>query len=429
MSTTAPHANMLRLLLGALGATSACGASLIAPGCGAKVTVDGSSTTSTTTTGGGGAGGQATSSTSSISSSSGMPLDCKAHLVSTAMQAPPGTCGFDAGFFSLNYNCFSAPAAPATCAGAYTDACILSTYSCGLTQGGMSIACGPVNEIQGLCCYVIDGDCAVGRPFTVGGRARLGALVPGEGWRALLAPELSGLDAATRAALADAWGQEALFEHASIASFARFVMQLLALGAPAELVLSAQRALVEEHGHARACLGLASAYAGLALQPAALPIEGALDESGALAIVESLAREGCVAETVAALQARHACDEARDPVVKAALDGIAREETEHAALAWRALAWALERGDAAMRAAVRRVFADAEAHVSLGAITRLAGDEAAMRAHGYLPIEERRALAREALGRVIGPAATALLGARPDQRAPEASTASMVSFR
>jgi hypothetical protein len=421
MSTSAPHANLLRLLLGALGATSACGAALIAPGCGAKVTVD-----SSTTTGGGGAGGQAQSSSSS---SSGMPIDCKPNLVSTTMSAPPGTCGLDAGFFPLNFNCFVAPAAPATCA-AYTEACILSTYTCGFSQGGMSIACGPVNEIQGQCCYVIEGDCAVGRPFTVSGRARLATLVPGAGWGASLAPDLSGLDRATRAALADAWGQEALFEHASIASFARFVMQLLALGAPADLVLAAQRALVEEHAHARTCFGLASAYAGVALAPGALPIEGGLDESGgATAIVESLAREGCVAETVAALQARRACDEARDPVVKAALEAIAAEETEHAALAWRALAWALERGSDAMRAAVARVFADAEAHVALGAVTHLVGDEAAMRAHGYLPVEERRALAREALGRVVGPAASALLGARRDQRAAVASAASMVSLR
>jgi hypothetical protein len=111
-------------------------------------------------------------------------------------------------------------------------------------------------------------------------------------------------------------------------------------------------------------------------------------------------------------------------VVKAALGRIAEEEAEHAVLAWRALAWMLAAGTPAVRSAVAAVFSEAEVHTSLGAITDRAGDEAALRAHGYLPVEERRALAREALGRVVGPAATALLAYASDRTARSAASTS-----
>jgi hypothetical protein len=48
-------------------------------------------------------------------------------------------------------------------------------------------------------------------------------------------------------------------EHASVAAFARFTLDLLALGAPADLVQSAQQALGDEIAHAELCFGLAGA--------------------------------------------------------------------------------------------------------------------------------------------------------------------------
>ncbi|APR84057.1 Hypothetical protein A7982_09406 [Minicystis rosea] len=422
MSHAASHTRFLRLLLGAVGATTACTGALAGTGCGGKVVVDVATTGSGGTagsdpTGGAGgvftttisAGGALTTSVSvSVSTGTGGTLDCNQFLAQVTSPDPASTCA-GPNVFDVNVACFKQPPPPATCATAFSNDCILSTYSCGLQQFGDSIACGPLPKADGTCCYVITGDCPVGRPFTIDGKARLGALSRGDDWRVALAPDTT-MDATTRAALADAWGREALFEHASIASFARFVLQLLALGAPADLVADAQRALMDEHDHARTCLGLASAYAGVALRPGPLAVDDALaDCADPVAIAASLCREGCVAETIAALQAEHAHAEARDPVVKAALGRIAEQESAHAVLAWRALRWMIDAGRPEVRAAVARVFAEAEVHVSIGALTDLEGDVETMRAHGYLPIEERRALAREALGRVVGPAATALL--------------------
>jgi hypothetical protein len=432
MSTLSSRKHLFRVLLEAIGVGAGCTVAVI--GCGGEVVVPDGNAGGVGGTGGAGGAGTTGSSSSAVSTSSsssavstsvsatstsastGGSNDCTAYLKSSDQVQPQNTCA-DPDAYGVNLNCFVPPSPGASCDKTFTDDCILSTYSCGFSQGGWKIACGPFPGPSGTCCYVIEGDCAVGRPFTVEGVARLADLVPGEGFRDVLEPEIAPLDAMTRAALADAWGREALFEHASIASFARFVLELLAIGAPSDLVAAAQRALSDEHHHARLCFGLASAYRGEALSPGPLPIDGALGSSGDLpAIAASLAREGCVAETVAALQALLARDEARDPVVKAALARIADDEVEHAALAWRTLRWILDQGRSDVRSAVARVFAEAEAHVSLGAITDRPGDPAAMRAHGYLPIEERRALARGALGQIIGPAATALLAA-PASRA------------
>jgi hypothetical protein len=84
---------------------------------------------------------------------------------------------------------------------------------------------------------------------------------------------------------------------------------------------------------------------------------------------------------------------------------------EHALLAWRYLAWACENGDARLRVRLARVFERMNEHVGFGATTDLPASAAALRAHGYLTVDERRAIARSVLEHVIRPAARALLAA------------------
>jgi hypothetical protein len=135
-------------------------------------------------------------------------------------------------------------------------------------------------------------------------------------------------------------------EHASIAAFARFTLQLLALGAPAELVVASQRAMADETTHARMAFALASAYGEREVGPGALAIDGSLEGDDLDAFVATLLREGCIGETRAAVEAREELAEAPDPVVRAVLETIARDETRHAELAWRTLAWLLSSGRA-----------------------------------------------------------------------------------
>jgi len=441
MKHASDHATMLRLILGAVGVASISTAACA--GCG-SVVIDGVSSGSGTAGSGAVGGGGATSGAGTAGSNAGSGgasgnsgvtvgggagagggTGCPAPVSSVPVDMPqngPCSVGYEA-----EYICFSLPKPPATCEDLYPKACVLDAYSCGYQTYGDE-ACGPDLANPDACCYTVVGDCPIGRPFLVHGRARLGTVVSGDSgadrsWADRMEPDVSALDRETRRALADFWGQEALFEHASVASFARFVLHLLAVGAPADLVQRAQLALGEEIEHATLGFGLASAYAGAALRPSALDVSGGLDEGfEAAGIAVAVAREGCIAETVAALQIAAARDAATDPVIKSALARVAEQEMEHALLSWRYLRWALEHGEVSLQAAVTAVFTAPEAHVGIGATTALPGDREAMRGHGCLPPDERRALAADTLARVVLPAARALLAA-VGSRAREAGSA------
>lgn len=305
--------------------------------------------------------------------------------------------------------CFFAGAGSTCEQAGYTQACILDGYSCGWSEVGDAIKCGPLISAEGACCYVVVGECLVGRPFCVDGRARVAELRIGPQWADAPRPRLDRLDAPTRAALADFWSQLGASEHASVASFARFTTQLIALGAPARLVAGSLRAGFDERTHALRCLGLAHAYASVPTHPGALAVHECLAEMDVVEIATSLASEGCVAETVSLMLLIAAHEQAKDESVRAVLHEMIADEHRHVLLAWGALRWLCERHGPIVHDAVARVFATPEQHVGFGARTQLPGDEAQMRAHGYLTIEARREVAIAALAQIVAPAAARLL--------------------
>lgn len=424
---------MLGRILGVVGAGSA---SLSIVACGGTVagnTATGEATGSAAgessggasvsgsggTSGRSGSGGTFTSSggtaTASGGSSNGLPAPLILENVQNVATVPQ-VCMRDAQAYEWTLVCLPGSPAGVSCADAYTADSVGSLYNCGL-QTLASYVCGPLAAADmpagvpaDACCYYLGGGCPVGRPFLVAGKARKAKSTEGREWVERLEPRVDDLDADTRRALCDVYLEDALTEHASVASFARFTMQCLSAGAPADIVAAAQRAGLEELQHAKIAFGLASAYGGRAFSPTALDIERALeDPCDLLAIARSVAEEGCVAETVSALLIAAARDAARDPVVKEALTVIADQEIEHALLAWRFLRWAMAHGGNAVTHAVQEIFARAEAHVGIGPVIEHRGDPRAMRAHGYLPPGERRAIARDALRRVVAPAARALV--------------------
>lgn len=182
-----------------------------------------------------------------------------------------------------------------------------------------------------------------GRPFLVEESARFAEVESRRDWfEATISPNLSGLSPLERAELAAHWSRLGQMEHASIAAFARFNLQLLALGAPADLVESCNQALVDETAHARLCFAFASAYAGTKLGPSKLDMSHCFEETTLLSVTQLVISEGCIGETVAALEALADAERATDPVVKAALFRIASDERNHAELAYRFVRWALE---------------------------------------------------------------------------------------
>ena len=141
------------------------------------------------------------------------------------------------------------------------------------------------------------------------------------------------------------WLKIAEGEHASIASFARFTLQLMSLGSPSELLVSSQKAKIDEINHAKFAYTFASAFLGSDYGPGPLDVKGALDDVSSFprSIVSSLIKEGCIEETVSAIEAHIAAYYAQDLSIKAPRIQIALDETRHAQLAWDALHWIIHR--------------------------------------------------------------------------------------
>jgi len=203
---------------------------------------------------------------------------------------------------------------------------------------GAAQRCQPAAPGGPLRCEPVGG-AACGRPFLVNGAPRLACLATNTGWAAALDLDVSTLDAATRAALAEGWAQLGLLEHASVAAFARFTLQLLGLGAPHALVLESNQAIFDETRHAELCFGLAACFGGGAAGPGKLDSQGALARTSLNDVVLDTFLEGCIGETVAALEATEALATATVPAVRQVLLQIAEDEARHAALAWRFVAW------------------------------------------------------------------------------------------
>jgi hypothetical protein len=320
-----------------------------------------------------------------------------------------------------------------TSVGAPYFACLTSDDACGADAqcpGGMCARAEGVRE----CYEHTPFPCGEpGRPFLVGAEIRRAPLRAGGGWCDASIEPAEGLDARQRASVARHYREAALLEHASIAAFARFTLQLLELGAPAELCSAAQEAMGDETLHAQLCFTLASRYAGQPLAPGPLSMSGVL----APATLDDVARlcllEGCVGETLAAIEAAEALAGATDPEVRRALERIAHDERRHAELAFRFVAWALDqRPHSGLRHALAAVLeatigvsrhaADADAssmrRAEPSAANERACDEEPLEAHGLLSERRRSALRRAVLEEVVVPCVRRLLaeaGARRPQ--------------
>jgi hypothetical protein len=234
--------------------------------------------------------------------------------------------------------------------------------------------------------------------------ARLAQLAGDEGCSAAAGPEVAALAPEQREALAAAWARDGALEHASVASFGRFALELLAAGAPAALVAEAHRTALDEVRHARLCFGLASAYAGEAIAPRPFDFgRGVAVDADLAAIAVRALVDGGVGETLAAVRAATRLAAAEDPAVRAALAVIAADEVRHAELAWRTVAWAVKAGGDRVREALRRAMARVSIEVAD------APRDEALRAHGRLDGASLRAAMERAMREVVMPCARSLI--------------------
>lgn len=269
---------------------------------------------------------------------------------------------------------------------------------------------------DGECCYdkpspecgpnqwrTPNGECHYhnrGRPLREGGGFRLAPTRRGAGWAST--PTRDDV----REEVAAAWARAAAAEHSSVAAFAKLSLELLALGAPPELVRDCHAAAIEEVDHAARSYAIASRFAGEALGPGPLPMAFEAPAADLVQLLAETFADGCVAEAVAALEAEEARSATEDPEIREALEVIARDEASHATFAFRLVAWALREGGLAAREAleagvraVERELAGAAprggVHVSFGML-----DEASL-----------VAVRQRALREVVLPCARTLLAA------------------
>jgi hypothetical protein len=235
-------------------------------------------------------------------------------------------------------------------------------------------------------------------------------------------PELPE-DPDIRAGLAAHWTHAGLVEHASIAAFARLALQLLALGAPAGLVLRAAKAMKEEIRHAEISFSLASHYADALVGPGTLEVGETLGPSDLPSVTRLAIREGCVGETAAALAAAEGANCAHDSALVEILSEVARDEAAHAELAWSTVFWAATQDRQSvetiiqeeLRALAARGFAQDEP-----AGTAL---EAALAKHGALSDQRFRRIRSEAIDEIVRPLLQGMLLKLASSSQPHASSA------
>ncbi len=323
------------------------------------------------------------------------PATCKADA-----DCPSGACGvsshFNGCWVDTRLTCRSAKdrcTSDADCAGGRPDA-----------PGGSCRA-----NAEGWSCQNVS--CAIGRPFVVEGDARVASSAPRSDWldEALaerLAPGAARADELTRARVARRTLEVAAMEHASVASFTRASLELLALGAPPGLLADTHAAAADEVRHARIAFSVARAYGAGSVGPGELDLAGALPRSiEPRAVARAVAFEGCVGETLGAAEARHAASGCADPLLAATWSAVAADELAHAALAWRTLAWLCETfGEDARRGAAEGLASGLVQHAG----TEPDGDAVGAPEHGVLGAADLVATRRAVAADVIVPAARAM---------------------
>lgn len=241
----------------------------------------------------------------------------------------------------------------------------LGAYPIGERPHGFALAAAalPVGLLGWVGAFLVHTAAYV--PSYMGRRHRKGkkllapAIEPGASWAGAEPTALAVPDEA-RAALAAEWRDNGRKEHASVAAFAQLTLDLLAVGAPPELVAAAQSDALDEVRHAGMCFALARDIDGRAFSPAPFPDARArkllftasrsvaLTQIAIDALADGVLNEGIASRLLAQLARR--CEL---PAMAPVLRVMAADESRHAAHSWDIVAWCLESGGTVVASALR----------------------------------------------------------------------------
>jgi hypothetical protein len=217
--------------------------------------------------------------------------------------------------------------------------------------------------------------------------------------------DASDLSDAARRVLAGVWAYRAGAERQAARRFARLTIELREVGALAECIALAERAVDDEQRHVTICTALATAYGG-GDEPEnadeARPI-GPARLSQRERLLYELVAFCCITETLNASLMKVAFDRARVPEVRDALRSILKDEVQHARLGWAHLAWEHGRGGTSFLGAALPSMLAGAVQAELFSPSSRPVDGAALEAHGELSEAQRLAIFEAASEHVLVP--------------------------
>ena len=192
------------------------------------------------------------------------------------------------------------------------------------------------------CCYTYETEpCGKGRPLRDERGLVLAPEIESRDWTCSDEATLrAGAELRARfsrrdlAYFAEHMRHVARMEHGSVAAFARVSLELLALGAPPDLVIGAHEAAMDEIRHARTCWALAAAMGEQPIGPGPLVLPRFEAPRRDLVLAATIV-EGCVGETFGSALLAEAARSCEASSLAGILSGIADDEERHAALAFR----------------------------------------------------------------------------------------------
>jgi hypothetical protein len=210
-----------------------------------------------------------------------------------------------------------------------------------------------------------------------------------------------------RTKAASYWAKVAMMEHASVASFSRFSLELMSIGASTELLTLAHQAALDEVRHTQISLDIANRFSSTIFVPGSFPISSKAADfvfGDMEKIATAAALEGCIEETLAAAIVQYQADHMGDPNHKALLRAVALDEANHAAFAWRAVKWMATRS-LEVHSAVSAVFSD---RANRYAVTPEAASVPTLQHLGLLDQGTMSKLQHAAWHQIVVPAASSL---------------------
>jgi hypothetical protein len=256
-------------------------------------------------------------------------------------QVPTTPCNWIASADSPCSWSFEFTGDPATCTG-FTGS--------GTTAQCLSVCSTDQGAAPDSCSVVVTADAGTGYLYC-NTSANGPCIPPGNGGRRPgYFAQLGFAEAAPGREVGVHFARVACMEAGSVEAFRQLRDELVAHGAPRRLVRAASRAIRDEVRHVRATSALARRFGEEPIAPLPVPAR-AIRPLLEMALENAV--EGCVRETYSALECAWQAEVAVDPVVRATMKRIARDELRHLALAWEVHAWAMGRLGRAGRARVR----------------------------------------------------------------------------